>query len=177
MKFFKITVSFLFLLIFFSACRKDELIIDEQPNPTPTIKFEINTTGLVSDLQGEPIENATVTFGDNVTQTDQNGFFDITGLVNETKAVVSIKKEGYFSGHPVFYPEEGTGQHVRVQLIERLVSGTVTSANQVININQHQVDFTNAAFKDASGNPYTGDVTVFATVSYTHLTLPTKRIV
>ena len=163
MKLFKITLSFLFLLIFFSACRKDELVIDEQPNNNPTVKFEINTTGGVFDLQGEAIANATVRVGDQLTQTDENGFFDITGLVNENKAVLSIEKEGYFSGHPVFYPEEGTGQHITVQLMERLVSGTVTSTNRVINVDQHQVDFSNTTFKDASGNPYNGDVTVFAT--------------
>jgi len=163
MKLYKITLSFLFLLVFFSACRKDDLVIDEQPIPNPTVKFEINTTGEVYDLQGEPIKNAIVTLGDNITQTDDNGFFDVTGLANESKAVVSVEKEGYYSGHPVFYPEEGTGQHVKVQLMERLVSGTVTTSDRVVNVDQHQVDFTNATFKDVSGNPYTGNVTVFAT--------------
>jgi len=164
MKLFKITLSFLFLLVFFSACRKDDLVVDEQPiPPAPVVKFEINTTGEVYDLQGEAIDNAIITFGDATTVTDQNGYFNITGLVNSDKAVVSVEKTGYFSGHPVFYPKEGTAQHVEVTLMNRIARGTVSSLNKVVSFNQHQVDFTNASFKDASGNPYSGDVTVFAT--------------
>ncbi len=165
MKFINITLLFSFILLLFTACRKDELVINED-NVTPpdvTVKYEITLSGEVFDLNSEPLAGATVHLGNQVVQTDQNGVFQLTGLANAEKAVLKIEKAGYFNSYPVFYPQQNVGRHIRAEMMERPQVGTVDASTKIVSIDNHQIDFTNATFKDGSGNPYTGAVNVYAT--------------
>ncbi|MEM6966095.1 MAG: carboxypeptidase-like regulatory domain-containing protein [Bacteroidota bacterium] len=165
MKLFKILIGILVLLACFSACRKDHLAIDEKEKENPpavAVKFEILTTGFVFDKIGDPIEAATVTLGNQITQTDRNGRFRLTGLANEKKTILTIEKDGFFSGYPTFYPEEGASQHVEVQLQERNAVGSINGSSKIVTLDQHQIDFSNASFKTSNGNTVNGAVNVFA---------------
>ena len=149
-------------MICLTGCREDEFFIDDQPIQDPIVNIEIPTTGEVLDLYGAPIQNAVITMGNNVTETDEFGRFKLSGLVSGEKAVISVSKTGYFSGYPVFYPERNVGQHVRVQLQERRIAGRVNANNKIIAVAQHNINFSEASFKDENGNPYSGEVTVYA---------------
>ena len=163
MKLFKLAIYFFIILTTFSACRKDDLVIDEKEQDTVIIKYEVETSGVVTDRLGSPIEDVKVTLGTSFTTTDQNGYFKLTGLANAKKGIFKIEKQGYFTGYPVFYPEEGVGQYIRVELMDRVAIGSVNSNSKVVSLNQHQIDFSNATFKDVNGTPYDGEVTVYTT--------------
>lgn len=165
MKYFNITILFAVILLLFSACRKDELVINED-NVTPpdvTVKYEVAISGEVFNLNAEPIAGATIHLGGHIAQTDDNGIFQITGLANAEKAVLKIEKEGYFNSYPVFYPQQNVGRHVRTEMMERPLVGTVDASTKVIDIDQHQIDFTNATFINENGTAYSGPVNIYAT--------------
>lgn len=155
----------LLILVVISSCRKDKLVVTEtEIPPVVTVKYEIEVSGEVYNQLGEPISGASVNLGETFALTDDNGFFTITGLANENKAILSIEKSNYFTGHPVFYPEEGVGQHVRVELMDRQAAGTfnpLTNDLKIVNYGDHKIDFGNATLSDASGNAYSGNVNVY----------------
>jgi len=156
-------LSYLFILgIFLAACQKDNLQITEDPKETPFVtKWEVTINGLVTDKNNNALEFATVSVDDINVETDALGRFSITGLVNSQKASVKVSKNGYFDNYPVFYPEKDQAQEVRIQLSERLLAGSVNSANSTIDYNDHKIEFGTSKFTTENGSPYNGEVNVF----------------
>ena len=50
--------------------------------------------GLVKDTEGNPVADATVEIGERTLQTNENGYFSISGLTPGTYDL-KIRKEGY----------------------------------------------------------------------------------
>ncbi len=155
--------SFLLLLgLFFTACQKDNLtIIDEPVNPSVVTKYEVTVNGTVTDQNDNALEAAVIQVGDMSVLSDQNGRFSVTGLVNSNKASVAITKDGYFSNYPVFYPEKGESQEIRVQLRDRIMAGSVNNGSNEITLDNHSVNFGSSNFKNEDGSNYTGTVNVY----------------
>lgn len=157
----------LVLLIFLAfGCRKENIITETKINiPTPTVFIESEIYGLVTNQYGEPIEDAEVNWGTNLTTTDQNGVFKITSTVPDRIAVLSVKKENYFNAHQTLSPLKENTIHTNVQLIERTLSGSLLATNGgIVNVpGGGKVDFAANGFITESGNNYSGDVNIYAT--------------
>jgi hypothetical protein len=114
---------FAFLLISSFGCRKDSVISDTDitNTPEPETLASVDVYGRITDLDGTPLENATVTLEMQSTQTDENGFYQLTAVTNGQHAVLSIEKEAYFSTYPAFAPPKEGRKLVDAQLYPRVL--------------------------------------------------------
>lgn len=165
----KIRVLFLFsfCLLLLGSCKKDSLVttITEEQPPTPNVIIESTIQGLIMDRQGAPLAGASVSWGNAMIETDENGVFIIENLVNGEEAVLKVEKDGFFDAFQTILPIAGSTMKTRVQLTPRLLS-TSFAAQQggTLTLNNgSQVDFQANAFMDQAGNPYQGEVNIFAT--------------
>lgn len=75
----------------------------------PAVNYAPNTlSGYITDIDGKPLEGATVTYGDNTTKTDANGYY----IFNDIKAgeyKVTASAENYF----------GASEQITVQDVEQ----------------------------------------------------------
>lgn len=165
----KIRVLFLFsfCLLLLGSCKKDSLVttITEEQAPAPSIIIESTIQGLIMDRQGAPLAGASVSWGNAMIETDENGVFIIENLVNGEEAVLKVEKDGFFDAFQTILPIAGSTMKTRVQLTPRLLSTSFTAqqgGTLTLN-NGSQVDFQANAFMDQAGNPYQGEVNIFAT--------------
>lgn len=117
--------------------------------------------GIVLDVNGNPVSGATVSVGTSLTQTSSKGMFSIHGAsVREKFAYIKVSKSGYVNGSRTLVPTTGSNR-VNIMLIPNTTISTVaTGAPSTVPLpNGTQVKF-DGAFKDASGNAYTGNVQV-----------------
>lgn len=95
MKTFKILFSIFLTISIFSSCKKDSFTTDIDRNSSiPNINIRTTLNGFVTARNGSPLSDATINILDNTTQTNELGFFEIQGLVNEKFAVFKIQKKG-----------------------------------------------------------------------------------
>lgn len=166
MKSYRYSLFILMLLITVLGCRKESSITDiDTTIPGPEIYIESEVFGLVKSQDGNPIENAQVSWGTATTLSDQNGFFKLRSTVPEKIAVLNIKKENYFEAHQTLSAIKENSIQTSVQLIERILTGSISAtAGGTINVSGGgQVDFTANSFKDENGNAYSGDVNIYTT--------------
>ncbi len=165
----KIRVFFLFsfCLILLGSCKKDSLVttVEEEQPPTPTIIIESTIQGLIMDRQGAPLEGASVTWGNAMIETDENGVFVIENLVNGEEAVLKVEKDGFFDAFQTILPIVGSTMKTRVQLTPRLLNTSFSAQDggELTLNNGSKVNFQANAFQDQSGNLYQGQVNIFAT--------------
>ena len=77
-----------------------------QKNFGSTTSSSVN--GFVTGENNQPITGATVIMGNKTGITDQYGFFDLKdAAVISGPAVVTVKKNGYFSGIKTYDPAKG----------------------------------------------------------------------
>lgn len=168
----KRTYNFLVLLavlsaaLFFGACRKDKINEDDTIiTPTPIVLIEAGVHGLVADETGAPVSDAIVYLGTEQTQTDDNGYFQISGLMNSALPFVRVEKPGYFPSMASYSARVGGTGRVKVTLRAKSPAAQVNaSSGGTVNIpGGGTVKFAAGGFVDASGQPYNGVVQVFAT--------------
>lgn len=98
---------FLCLVMALNSCRKDQEEVTTSPQPHGPDQF-VRTTilGVIEDVNGIPLEGATVTIGDYSRTTDETGvyqFSDIYANINGT--VQSIEKTGFLNLERTLFPE------------------------------------------------------------------------
>ena len=155
------------MLVFIIGCRKDEVITDINSNPPTPIIVEFTESGIygrIIDKNGNPINDAQVTWGTESQASDENGFFSLNSTVKEHNAILKIEKEGYFQAIQTLQTIDDVKVKTTVQLIERVQSGSLQSdAGGTVNTNEEgMINFAPNSFVDASGNAYNGSVNVFA---------------
>lgn len=154
-------------LILLGACKKDSIVttITEGQPPAPGIVVESTIRGLVLDRQGQPLEAALVTWGNQQVETDQDGIFTMADLVNGEQAVLKVSKAGYFDAFQTILPIAETIHKTEIQLTPRILTTSFPAqeGGRFQLQNGSAVDFAAAAFTDAQGNAYTGQVNVYAT--------------
>ena len=158
------TLPVCFILMLF-ACRKDSLnTTTTNTGPEPQVLVETGVFGQVTDLSNQPVEGATVYFDNKQTQTDAHGYFRLTGRGDSKQAAVRVEKAGYFPSFAGFIPEKGVEARLAIVLREKDLAGSLTAAGggTVTFGNGNEVKFAAGAFTDASGQPYSGAVQVYA---------------
>ena len=161
----KIILLILAGILVFSACKKDPV-----PTPTPSVNnrnfSEITTSvaGLVMDENNQVVSGATISFGQKMTTTDDNGIFKIDNVtVPENRAFVTVSKDGYFTGSRTFFAYDNQRSQVRIHLLTKTIQGTITSSGGIVTLPEGvKLDFPANAVMDADGNPYLGTVQVAA---------------
>lgn len=163
MKKIKILFTLLFVSFFISCNEEDEVnensIHEFSYNQGNTVNR--NFHGLILDTSGNPVSNATVSIGSSSTQTNSNGLFSINNAsVKEKFAHVKVVKSGFIDGSRVLIPTSGDNR-INIMLIPNTPTATVASGvNSEVSLpNGTKVKF-DGAFKDASGNAYSGNVNV-----------------
>ena len=154
---------FVIALIFASACRKDSIITDTSMESTPPIiTVETTVLGLVTDLDGNVLEGALLTLGTSQINSDENGYFKLSGLTDLDNAIVKVEMAGYFDTWHAFQPFDGDIAQTKIRLTPRTNPLNVSSMNGgEVQFDNAKVTFEAESFIDGSGNPYSGEVSVF----------------
>ena len=161
-------IALLFLVVF-SACKKDEPIID---NPTSVIKSPIDDwqpvveningslVGQVNNESGSPIINATVTLNNETTTTNQYGFFFFDDTTMNSKgSYVKVEKNGYFLGSRRFFPQADVRSNVKITLLRKDFSQSFLSTNEsLMEFEGASVKFSANSIAKENGEAYTGNV-------------------
>ncbi|MFK7771696.1 MAG: carboxypeptidase-like regulatory domain-containing protein [Saprospiraceae bacterium] len=156
---------FSLILISLASCRKDTLTTEMTTIPTePETNIESTLNGFITDRNGAPIEEAQVTILNAFTVTDEFGFFEIKGLVNDKFAVIKVEKSGYFDQIKTLVPSKTITSRTRIQLTEKGSPETFNSSNGgEISIDQNSsVQFQANSIVDEQGNAYNGNVNVYS---------------
>ncbi len=124
---------FLFFLavLLASSCREDDITTSEvEISPNPLISVETSLNGLVSDLEGNPLDNVTVNYrGENLT-TDENGYFKLENIEAVFDGgMARFSKDGFLDNYKWFYPQQNDIAFLRVILVEESGIGTLNPSS------------------------------------------------
>ena len=150
-------------LIFAFACRKDNTFTEIEMEPNlPIITVEAALQGIVMDLDGSTIEGAHLTLGNSQTISDENGYFKLTGLTDSKNAIVKVEMAGYFDAWHAFQYFRDDMSQTKIRLCPR-TNPSIISANNggEIQFENTSINFQAGSFIDESGNPYTGEVSIY----------------
>jgi len=117
-----------FLLIGIS-CRKDKEITTQTIvySTDPVIAVQCSITGVVTDGNGNPINNVSVFLDAIHVQTDDNGFFYLKDVyANKNGASVRFEKSGYHSTSKLVYPSHNRVEFIQVSLLKSDETGVVS---------------------------------------------------
>lgn len=155
----------LLFLILFSACKKEEPIIENSSSPIdnwqPIIENTVGSlTGQVMDESANPINNAIVTLNNEITTTNQYGFFIFEDVVMNSKgSYVKVEKNDYFLGSRRFFPKSGALSNVKITLLRKTFNQSFSSNNEsLMEFEGASVKFAANSIAKANGEPYTGNV-------------------
>ncbi len=157
---------FLALLMMVSACRKD--IDDKSKEPIvdpPKVKVVGSVIGQVVDSNGANVQGAEVAFSNLKTYTNEFGVFVFEDEeLYKDGTYISVSKEGFFDGSRRFYPSLNEASYVTIQMMEKIIKGTISSAQggKVSIESEAFVDFPPDGFSRLDGSPYSGNVNVAA---------------
>jgi hypothetical protein len=168
-----LTAVFIAAIFFTVGCKRTE--IPTTPDPTPTnptggvvndaTQVTASVSGIVLDETNAPIANAVVTSGTATTTTNTNGMFIFQNIsFSKENGNVTVVKAGYFKGIRSFKTTEGKNHMVRIQLMQRTLSGTVNAAagGTITSNGGATIIFPANAFVTSTGAAYTGTVTVYS---------------
>lgn len=154
---FSLSVIFLATIIIVSSCKKKE-----DPDP---ISNTVSITGTVYNQDNVVLAGVNITASGKTATTDANGTFSISGISKPSgKLAVYFKKSGFISVSR--FETVSSTLSISVSMID-LSSGMAASttfdasAGGYLNTSDGtSVNLPANSFKDASGNPFTGNVTI-----------------
>jgi hypothetical protein len=155
------------------SCKRTEIPITPEPTPTNPVNGPVNdaaqvtasVSGIVLDETNAPIANAVVTSGTATTTTNNNGMFIFQNIsLSKENGNVTVVKAGYFKGVRSFKTTVGKNHTVRIQLMQRVSSGTVNAAagGTITSNGGATIIFPANAFVTSTGAAYTGTVSVYS---------------
>ena len=169
MKSFKIITTFLLLFLSFSCQNDDDNALNNNNSNANTEAFtenfgnEITRTflGNVIDKNKNPIENVTITIGNEIAQTDRNGVFIISGAtVHERFGYIKAEKTGYIHGSRAVVPSTGTNK-VTIMLLEETAAGATNSGTaETINLPNGASVALEGEYVKEDGSAYSGSIDV-----------------
>jgi len=143
------------------------------PDPDPItpdlgVKVKASVTGFISDESGNPVTLATVTAGSQRANTDEYGYFQIEDTsLPKVAGLVTVEKDGYYSGYATFLPQENNETFVRVTLLTREKTGTISAATggTVNTTTGARITLpANGVATASNGAAYTGDINISARI-------------
>ena len=163
-------ISYVVLLsIFFTnaGCKKSDKCCSPEPNQPYTAEYVTATvTGRVTDENNLPVSGAAVKAGSLTATTDVNGNFSIANAnLDKQAGFVKVEKDGFFQGSRTISVIAGATHTVAIQLIKKVVAGTVssTSGGSVTVPSGGSISFTDNSFINPVTNAaYSGTVSVNA---------------
>ncbi|MFZ4058797.1 MAG: carboxypeptidase-like regulatory domain-containing protein [Ferruginibacter sp.] len=155
---------------FISSCQKELSdpggIVPIVVLPDLTTKIASTVSGFVTDENNLPVLGATVTAGTATVSTDKYGYFEFKNIqVVKNAAVVTVTKNGYFKGIKTYIATDNKASFVRIKLIPKTTSGTVSAASggSVTLPNGMKITLpANGVVNTATNTAYTGTVNVAA---------------
>lgn len=165
------------LLIILTKCSKKE----EAPNPLgnsptinnptvpennytpPAITFSTSVSGLVEDVNGNPIQNALVSTGSTTFTTDENGAFELmTAPFTGDFCYIKAQKSGFFTASTTVHGKAGSIYTARLVMVpqDNVESFKATETKTITTQSGAKVEFPANAIKNLDGSPYTGQVSV-----------------
>jgi len=108
-------IACLAAMTMFSGCKKDPVTDPDNPdNPTGNM-VNMEVTGIVNDVNGNPLSGVKVTTGTKSATTGADGTFSFTQAdVVNNRAIVKLEKNGYFS--LVRSGEKADGMYIKAVL-------------------------------------------------------------
>jgi hypothetical protein len=159
-------IALVFVALFF-GCKRNN-VADDIPSGEPVndaTQVTASVSGIVLDETNTPIANAVVTSGAANTTTNANGMFIFNNIsLSKENGSITAVKAGYFKGVRSFKTIAGKNNAVRLQLMQKTLSGSVTAATGgIINANGNAtINFPANAFVTNTGAAYTGAVKVYS---------------
>ncbi len=154
-------------LLCFNSCEDDIVgegdvteIIQE-----PSLTFDSSVSGIVTNINGQSLEDVEVTYKDKNYLTDENGFFKIENVIaEEDGGILRFEYDDHFTNYKFFIPQTNRRSFMRVQMIQRNLSGQISSSNggEIILEGGAKLVFPTNAFIDDNNVSYEGEVSVYA---------------
>ncbi len=144
---------------FWLACGEDYPAPSNGPNALVTF------TGRVLTTNNQPVVNAEVRAGDEITYTDANGVFRLPELkLPARNAILRVQKEGYFAFSRAYVVENKSLQNLTIQLLEKQLIHTFAASQSTTaeTSNGARINFPANAVTMADGSAYSGTVRVYA---------------
>lgn len=164
-------VSFLvtaILLLLSTSCKRSDIA----PLPDPIapvvpvddqIQVIASVAGIVLDESNMPVPGALVTSGTAIVNTNTLGMFKFDNIsLSKNNGSVTVTKVGYFKGVRSFKTTAGKSHQVKIQLMQKVLSGTI-NASTGGNINSNggaTITFPANAFVTSTGASFSGTVNV-----------------
>jgi hypothetical protein len=120
--------------------------------------------GRITDESDAPLMGVTVSGGTQTATTDANGIFILkNATVPQGRAVIIAKKAGYFNAARAESPNSNGTTRMMLSMMSDAATANVSAySGGTVNSGGASVKFTAGSFTDASGNAYTGTVSVSA---------------
>jgi hypothetical protein len=155
--------------LFFYQCQKEtsfSLGTNSPPGQVITTNpLKANLQGNILDETGQPAAGVVIKVGNDITVTDDRGYFRINNAsLDKNAALVTAEKTGYFTAFRSFSASSGTNQVV-IKLVKKALGGSVDAASggDVSLSNGTKISLpANAVVKASDNSSYTGVVNVFA---------------
>jgi hypothetical protein len=154
----RIALSALMLVCFciFGSCSKKN-----NTGPDPGNLAESGLTGVVVDLNGIPVPDATIKVENHETVTAANGIFKIKDIqLSNKRYVITCSKTGYFTQQRALVPADAGASRVQFTLHTKEITHTLNAQNggaAALN-DGSKVDIPAGGLVDTDGKNYTGTV-------------------
>lgn len=159
----------LFLIGAMMSCNEDRLPDDGQNNRETPSNFHENFgneiirtfIGNVIDVNGNAVENVTISIGSDQVQTDDNGVFILKDAkVNKRFAFIKAEKNGYIHGSRSVVPTNGVNK-VSIMLLAETVAGSTSSGtSETISLANGASVSLEGDYVKEDGSPYSGSLDV-----------------
>lgn len=145
------------------SCEKDSDVelqtIDLIPDPTEKVYSTIH--GIVLDEQAQIVESAQVTITDQSVETDENGFFKVTGFFPLEGTPISVSKQGFFEANGIFFPQADDITKLNIVLVEKTETVATETGRIIHHAEEHaSVLFPKNVFVHEDGSTYNGLVSI-----------------
>ncbi len=164
----KISLFILLLTLFgLQSCEDD--IVGESDTieiyQEPTVTYNSSVSGIVTDEEGQALENVSVVYNNETYTTDLNGYFKIANVTaGEDGGILKFSYPDHFDNYKYFIPALNREGFMRVHMVDRELSGTVSGSNggELTFDGEAKIIFPDAAFVDENNVSYEGEVSVYA---------------
>jgi hypothetical protein len=164
----KALLIFIASVLVITSCKQSDLLppaVPVNPVTNDAILVTASVSGVILDEKNQPIQGAVVVSGASTTNTNTQGMFSLRNIqLSEQNGSVTVTKAGFFTGVRSFKTTAGKDHMVKLQLMQKLLSGTIkSSSGGIVNSNNGAtINFPVDAFVSNSGAVYNGPVKVYS---------------